>query len=353
MAEILGISYIQVCIAAALPAVLYFCTALFTVDLEAAKLSLKGTQAAAGGKFTSVLKVGILYIIPILVLIVVLAFSYSPMKAALLGILALIVVSMVKKRTRIGIRKIFDALEQGAKIALQVAAVCACAGIIIGVVMVTGLGLNLSSFIIDISGGHLIVVLLLSMIASIILGMGLPTTASYIILAILAAPALMNLGVNPLAAHLFIFYFGCLSQITPPVAVAAYVGAGIAGGDAMKTAFQAVRLGITGFFIPYIFVYTPYVVLQIKGYSWLGTTLLIIQTVITSLFGAYLVAGSVQGWLLKKANIFERIVLFIGGISLLYSGVTSDVIGIGLFVVAFVIQKLKIHTGKLDAEASV
>jgi len=243
---------------------------------------------------------------------------------------------MVKSETRLNLKKLGEAFEDGAKSALGVAAACACAGMVVGAVTLTGLGLKVANGLVMLGHGNLMLTLFFTMIASILLGMGLPTTAKYIILSIMAAPALVDLGVNPLAAHLFILYFGVIADLTPPVAVAAYAGAGISGGNSMKTGFIAVRLAVAGFMIPYLFALDPGL-LFIN--STIGHTLLLI---VTALAGVLALGAAAGGYLLDNVKIHERVILIISALALLTPGLLTDSVGIVLLAGVIILQKMRI-----------
>ncbi len=263
MAEILGVPYYKVALAAAIPALLYYFCLFIVIDLEAAKLGISGLKRADLPKFKDVMLSEGHLLIPLFILIVMLiVFLYSPMKASLYTIIAILLVSYLKPKSRMTPRKIFAALREGGINTISVASACACAGIIVGMFSLSGLGHKLSYILVQISGGSLFLLLFLTAVCNVILGMGMPTTAVYIILATLAAPALVKLGISPMAAHLFVFYFGCLSHITPPVALAAYAGASLAGAPPMKTGFAAWRIGLVGFIVPFMFVYGPALILE-------------------------------------------------------------------------------------------
>jgi len=240
---------------------------------------------------------------------------------------------MLRKNTRLHVKDIFDALENGARSAIGVSAACACAGIIIGVVTLTGVGLKIANGIVVLSGGSFFFTLFLTMIASIILGMGLPTTAKYIVLASMAAPAIMKFGVPIMEAHLFIFYFGIVADLTPPVALAAYAGAGIAGGDPVKTGFTGLKLAMAGFMIPYIFAYNP-------GLLLIDTTLPeILVMIVTSLLGAFALALAGSGYWMRTLNFIERVVFFAAAITLIFPGLLTDSIGIAIMAVMWFLQR--------------
>jgi TRAP transporter 4TM/12TM fusion protein len=230
------------------------------------------------------------------------------------------------------LKGILSALESGAKGAVQVALACATAGIIIGVLTLTGLGMRFNSIILLISQGSLLLTLVLTMFTSILLGMGLPTVAAYIIQVSLTVPVLtQNFGVHPMAAHFFIFYFAIISAITPPVALASYAAAGISGADPLKTAITSCRLGLAAFIVPYMFVYAPQLLL-------VGSTTKIILATVTSMIGVVALAGSVVGWFIKKTLFFERILLMAAALTLIKPGLYTDIAGLGLLAVAVALQ---------------
>jgi TRAP transporter 4TM/12TM fusion protein len=229
------------------------------------------------------------------------------------------------------LKKIIKALETAAYGAVVVVSACALGGILIGIIMMTGLGMNLSTIIVDLSGGNIFFLLLLTMITSLILGMGMTTTACYIILAILVGPALIKMGISPMGAHLFIFYFGIISCITPPVALAAYAAAGLANTDPMKTGYTAFRIGVTGFIIPFMFIYKPALILE-------GPFLIIITSFFITSLGVYSLCAATQGYLLGELVLIKRVILFIAAILLVAPGFITDVTGIFLFLIVFLPQ---------------
>lgn len=288
----------------------------------------------------NVLRKGGHLLIPIFVIVYLLVKGYTPLRAAFVSILVTVAIAMFKASTRLSAKDILDAMESGARSALGVAAACACAGIIIGVVTLTGVGLKLANGIIILSGGHFFFTLIFTMIASIILGMGLPTTAKYIVLASMAAPAIQKFGVPPLAAHMFILYYGIIADLTPPVALAAYAGAGIANANAMKTGFTALRLAIAGFTIPFVFAYNPQLLL-------INTTPLhVLFYSITAVIGTCSLAFAGSGYWLRNLKIWERLILFVGALALIFPGVLSDSIGFGILILMWFIQKISVK--KID-----
>jgi TRAP transporter 4TM/12TM fusion protein len=322
LAELVGISYLDVCKAAAIPAVLYFLSIFVMIDLEAAKTGLKGLPWSELPRLGLLIKKDYLFIIPIFALIFFLVGLKTT--ATMAGFWATVItfaVTFFKKETRMGWRKILDTLADGAIKATQVAAVCACAGIIIGIVALTGIGLKISAIMIELGGMSILLSLVIAMCISLILGMGLPTTAAYIICAAIVAPSLIKLGLPPLGAHLFIFYFSCLSAITPPVAVAAYVAAGIARANPLQVGFTAVRLGIAAFIVPYMFIYGP--ALLLKGY-----TSSILWAILTALVGVTALASAMERWFMgQRASWLQTSLLFVGALLLIKPGLTTDLIG--------------------------
>jgi TRAP transporter 4TM/12TM fusion protein len=337
IAEMVGIPYIKVCVAAAIPAVLYYFTLFYIVHLEAVKLGMKGLPKEDLPPFKKELfKRGHL-VLPAILLVVALVFGYSPMKAGLWAIVSIFLVSMLRKDTRMGISKMIKTLRDGAMGSLQVVTACACAGIVIGVVTQTGLGLKFSNLVISAAHGNLLLSLFFIMIASLILGMGLTTSAAYILTVIIAAPALVKLGVDLLSAHLFVFYYACLSAITPPVALAAYAAAGIAGSSPFRVGFRAMWLAIVAYIVPYFFIYNPVLL-------WRGNLFEILVALISSIIGSMAIASALEGYLLREIKHFAiRALLFGSGILLIKPGVITDVIGLGVIVILLVFQYMKIR----------
>ncbi len=334
MSEFLQIPYIKIAAAAAIPAIIYYAAVMIMVHLEACKNGLKGLPRERLPKAKQVLKEKGHLILPLLGLVYLMVRGYTAIFAAFWAIVMSLAASMVKKETRLDLKNFLGAFEDGAKGALGVASACACAGMVVGVTTLTGFGLKIASGIVALGGGKILPTLFFTMIASIILGMGLPTTAKYIILAIMAAPALIQLGVLPLAAHMFILYFGIIADLTPPVAVAAYAGAGIAGGNTMKTGFNAVKLAVAGFLIPYIFAINP----ALMGIQ--GPALLTIRLMVTSLAGVLALGAAASGFLMVKTEPYERILLFIVAIMLISPDLLTDIIGIfGLSLALFLQYK--------------
>ncbi|MFH1123743.1 MAG: TRAP transporter permease [Pseudomonadota bacterium] len=324
MADFLGISYVKVCIAALLPAVLYYFGLFTMVHLEAVKIGLTGLPPEKLPSLIVTLRRGWMYLLPLGVLIYYLAVKgYSAEASAIYAVACLFLVSLFKKETRLGLRRLIDTFVETALGMIDIVVVCALIGIIMGALSLTGMGLNLAGGLVTLSGGHLMALLLLAAAGAYILSMGLPTTPCYIMLATLIAPAIIKLDVNPLAAHLFVYYFGMASMITPPVCPAAIVGAGIAGASMMQTGFQAMRLGILILIIPFMFVYNNVLLLE-------GTVLSVTLAVLTSLIGVIGLGASIEGFLLARTNWIQRILLAGAALVLIYPGWKTDSIGIGL-----------------------
>lgn len=344
MAEFTGISYWEIAKAAAVPAILYFTGIWIMVHLEAKRIGLRGLSKEELPNKKEVMK-KLYLLLPIFVIIGLLMYGYSPIRAALFGIISVILVGAIRKETRLSIKDIFEALENGARTALGVAAATACAGMIVGVVTLTGLGLKFANGLIDLSNGILLLTLFFTMVASIILGMGSPTTANYIITSTMAAPAIILLLTDSgateittsilLSAHMFAFYFGIVADITPPVALAAFAACGISRGKPIRTGFEASKLAIAAFLIPYIFVLSPELFL-------LDTTFVQgAMVIMTSLVGMVAIGSAVTGYLLRHMDVIERLIGGIGGLMLIYPDGYSDVIGAGLIALMLVLQILK------------
>jgi len=341
IAEFLGIPYIKVCIAAAIPAALSFFAIFMQVHFKAVMMGIKGIPRADLPSLKETLLNGWHHLISIFLLVYFLSLNFSPERAVFWAILATIACSYIRKHTRMSLRNIFEALKEGAIGSTEVAAACAAAGIIIGSITMTGLGLKFSSLIADLSGGNLLLALPFTMIACLALGMGVPTTAQYIIIAALVAPALIKLGVVAIAAHLFIFYFGTRADITPPVALAAYAGAGIAGSNPMKTGVTAFQLGIAGYIVPFMFIYGPELLA-------IGPVHKVIFATLTATFGVYCLAAGVQNCLFIQTKIYERLLLLITSFLLIKPGLMTDLAGILLFGIVYLSQKFRQKNLKLN-----
>ena len=325
MAEYMGIPYSQVALKAILPAILYFTGIYIAVHLEAQKLGLKGIPREELPKMRELLP-KVYLLLPLIILVVMVSTNmYTMQFSATIAIGITILVGIVNKDDRISLQKIIDALEAGAKGTITVAVACAMAGLVAGCITSTGLASKLITGIVAISGGRAIVALFLTMLCCIVLGMGVPTTANYCIMASTCAPILISpeIGIPVVAAHFFVFYFGIVADITPPVALAAYAGSAIAKAPPMKTAFNATRLAIAAFIVPYIFAFSP-----ARLFEGVTNPLQVIQICVTSLFGILGIAAALNGFLYRNLNVVFRILLVAGGLCMLYPEPISDVIGV-------------------------
>ncbi len=340
MAEILGIPYSKVALAAVIPALMYYTAAYWMIDFYSASAGLWGMKREELPVFRRVMMDKGYLLVPLIVLgVSLMVLMYSPYRSAMYAIVSLILVSWFRKPSRMGIRSILSTLSKGARGAIEIAATCAAAGIIVGVLTQTGLGQKFAMIIFKYSGGSLLLGLIFTMVIAIVLGMGMPTTAAYAISASVLAPALTKeFGVPPIAAHLFIFYFACLSALTPPVALASFAAAAIANAKTWDVGWQGMRFAIAGYIVPYMFIYGPAMVLK-------GTPAEITLVIITGLLGTMALAGAVQGWFLKRASGFERVILLAASLTLIKPGWTTDLVGFGLLALVVAIQYLKKSKG--------
>lgn len=321
MADFIGVPYSSILGRAVLPALMYFAGIFITVHLEAKRLGLSGIPKEKLPVLKVLLK-KIYLLLPLIMLVVWVSGNFMTMqKAASYAIVLAIFVSLFDKENRISLTKFFDALEAGGKSTITVGAACGVAGIISGSITMTGLANELINGIINLANNHLIIALFLTMLCCIVLGMGVPTTANYCIMAATCAPILIRMGVPALAAHFFVFYFGIVADITPPVALAAYAGSAIAKSNPMKTAFNASRLAIAVFIVPYVFCYSPALLI-------IDTTALeVVRIAITSLLGIFGVSAGLEGYLKGEMNPLIRVLFVLGGILLIIPSILSDVIG--------------------------
>ncbi len=336
MAEILGIPYSSVALAAILPAGLYYLGVMMQVHLRASKEGLEGMKRSEIPKVRDVMKERGHLILPLLFLIYMLFFSGKTIIfAAFWTIIATVIVAQFRKTTRMSVKDLFGALEDGTRSALSVAIACAAIGIIVGVATLTGFGLKLANGIILIGGESLFLTLVFTMIACIVLGMGLPSIPTYIITSTMAAPALVQLGIQPFVAHMFVFYFGLFANLTPPVALAAFAAAGISGGDPMRTGFTSMKLAIAGFIVPFAFVY--------------NSSLLLIDTsfvegalvTITAIIGVIMLGAAAEGYLFRTMGWLTRILSLVSSIMLITPNRFFDVLGIGIVGIVLIVQWVK------------
>lgn len=337
-----GITYWEIAKAAIIPALLYFAGIWIMTHFEAKRLGLRGLTDDEMPDRSKVFK-KIYLLIPILLIIVLMMSGVQVMHAALYGILSCIIVGFINPDVKFGFKEIIDALVDGARTALAVVAATACAGIIVGVVVKTGLGLSLAGSLVDLAGGSIILTLFFVMIASLVLGMGAPTTANYVITSTIAAPAIIALlapdvpqAAVPLtillAAHFFVFYFGIIADITPPVALAAFAASGISGGEPIRTGVNSAKLAIAAFIIPYMIVFSPALLMRDASALEIG------WVVFTALSGMLIIGAGVIGFWYRKMNVVERIIALAGGLLLIYPEGMTDIIGLAIFIVMFAIQ---------------
>ncbi len=335
MAEFLNMPYLEIAKAAAIPACLYFFGVFMEVHFEAKRSKLRGMDRAELPRFALVMKERGHLLVPLVAIIVFLGWGFTPLYAALVGLVICVLAAQIRKSTRMDVMDVLHAFAAGARGAIGVAVACATAGIIIGVVTLTGLGLKMANGLVDLAAGNLLLTLFFTMITSLILGMGAPTTANYIITSTIAAPALILMKVEPLAAHMFVFYFGIIADLTPPVALAAYAGAGIAKADPMKTGWIATKLAVGAFIVPYMFVYNPAMLL-------IGTTpFTLTQNLVTALAGMTALGAAMIGFFLAPMRWYERVWFGVAGLMLIDPGVITDIIGIVMVVAGVIIQMQK------------
>ena len=327
MAEFLGISYLKVAGYAVVPALLYYIAVYAAVHFEAKRTGMVGLPREELPKLGAVLKERGHLFIPLFIIVGVLIAGYSAPYSALLGIVSVVPVAMLRKSTRpeINVKMLISALEAGAMNTLSVAMACACAGIVIGAIAQTGLGLSFTGIVLTVAQANLIPALILTSFAGIILGMGLPTTPAYIIQVALLVPALIKLGIVPIAAHMFVFYFAILSAITPPVALAVYAAIGLSRSTLWETGWAAVKLGATGYIVPYMFVFSP-LLLMIGPWWRVGLA------VFTALIGVICLAGSLHSYFLHPLKNWERLALFVAAFLLIKPGGITDIIGLVLLL---------------------
>jgi TRAP transporter 4TM/12TM fusion protein len=347
MAEITGIPYTEIAVAAIIPAILYFASIFFMVDFEAAKLGMRGMREDELPKLATMVKQVYLFV-PIVILIVALFMGYSVIRAGTLATVAAAVISwmpvlMVRlfpgslpaaAVSGMGARSILKAFELAGVMSIQIIAVCACAGIIVGVISLTGVGARFSNVLLDLAGVSQLLALFFAMCIAILLGMGMPTTAAYAVAASVVAPGLVNLGIPHLTAHFFVFYFAVVSAITPPVALASYAAAGISGANPMETSVASFKIGIAAFIVPFMFFYNSAILMD-------GTWFEVIRAAITATFGVFLLSAGVQGWFIGgRAAWFLRVGLVFAALAMIEGGIVTDLIGIGVAVGVFFIQKV-------------
>jgi TRAP transporter 4TM/12TM fusion protein len=332
IAEHLRIPYVNLCFYALAAALLHFFAVGMMVHFEAQKRNLPHLPKEELPNPWGIMRSQGHLLLPVIIIIFLLVRGYTPQTAGFWAIISVVALTAVKEKTRMKWDVILAALETGARNAISIAAVCACAGIIVGAVIMTGMGLKISRLVLEASGGYVILGLMFIMLASIILGMGMTTVSAYVILAVLAVPALVKMGVIPLAAHMFVFYFAIFSNVTPPVAISAYAAAGIAQGDPFRTSVEGFRICLGTLLIPYMFVFGPSLLMQ-------GTTLNVAQSVVTAFIGILCLTAALQGWMFARMNNAVRVMTGIAALLLVYPHFFYSLIGIVLFVVIVLIQR--------------
>ena len=337
MAEVTGIPYTEIAVAALIPAILYFASIYFMVDFEAARKGMRGMRKDEIPKFAKLVKHVYLFA-PIIILIVALFMGYSVIRAGTLATAAAAVVSWISPN-KMGLTAILRALQLAGTMSIQIIAVCACAGLIVGVISLTGVGARFSSLLLGLAGVSQLLALFFAMLISILLGMGMPTTAAYAVAASVVAPGLIDIGIEPLIAHFFIFYFAVVSSITPPVALASYAAAGISGDNPMGTSVASFKIGLAAFIVPFMFFYSPAMLME-------GSPLQIARVGVTALLGIVLLSAMVQKWFFGPLNTLQRLVMLVGALFMIYGGIYTDIAGLAIGVILFVMQR-KQH-GKAD-----
>jgi len=342
MAEITGIPYQDIALAAIIPAILYFASIYFMVDFEAAKLGMRGMREDELPKLRKLIKQVYLFI-PIIILIYALFVGYSVIRAGTLATAAAAVVSWLTPH-RMGIRSILKAFELAGVMSIQIIAVCACAGIIVGVISLTGVGARFSSVLLDLAAASQLLALFFAMCIAILLGMGMPTTAAYAVAASVVAPGLVQLGIPMLTAHFFVFYFAVVSAITPPVALASYAAAGISGANPMATSVASFKIGIAAFIVPFMFFYNGALLMD-------GTWFEVLRAGATAIFGVFLLSSGVQGWFLgARAGWPGRIALIVAALFMIEGGLVSDLVGIAIVGLVYGLRKMAGADGDVRVE---
>jgi TRAP transporter 4TM/12TM fusion protein len=334
MAEFLGASYTEVMIAAAIPALFYYGALFAAIHFNAVRSGLKGLPREELPILGQIMIKQAHLFLPVFVLLGLLLYGFTPTYGAIIATVALVAISWLRPATGLGLKACLEALRDGAIHTVPVAMACASAGIVIGIVLQTGLALRFTAFLIDFTYGQLLLALLITMAAGIILGMGMPTTPAYIMQAALLVPAIIKLGVPPMAAHMFAFYFSCLSAVTPPVALAVYAAASIGGASLWGSGVQAVKFAAAGFIVPFFFVFNPSLLFS-------GSWEEILRAVVTGSIGVVALAAGLEGYFLRAAAWLERVLFIAAAFLLIDPGLVTDVIGLGVLGAALLSQKLR------------
>lgn len=345
IAENLGVSYLKVCLAAAIPAALYFTGIFFAVHQEAVRVGIRGMKKEELPEFRQVIKRAYL-ITPLFIIIIMLVLGFSPAMAGLSSVLLAIALSYLKPESRFTPKKLFCVLADGAKGALEVLIACAVVGFIVGSFTLSGMGLKLASLVLAAGGGNLFITLLLTALASIVLGMGVPTTANYVMMSMITVPAVVAMGVMPMAAHLFCFYYGIISDLTPPVALGALAGSGLAGSKFWPTAINATKLACAAYVAPFFFVYHPELLLGMSDFK-----LINMSYIVFAFFGLMILSCTLYNFVVVTGKWYERAILLIAAFMTILPGLVTSSGGIGVFLVIYLIQKKR--KDKMDKAAAL
>lgn len=341
IADSIGVPYIKVVSTSVIPALLYFWGIWCCLSLQAAKLGLQGLDKSSLPKVSDVLWRSGYKSLPLFVIIYFLVQGYNPLYSACWGIASSVALSFMKKEERLDLKALFATLEDGSKSALSVAVACTLVGVVIGMMGATGIALRVGDTILGYTAGKLMPTLVMTMGIALLLGMGMPTTASYVMASAVAAPALILIGCKPLDVHFFVFFFAVLSSVTPPVCVGAYTAAGIAGADPNKTAFMALKMSLPGFVVPFVFIYSPELLLP-NVQSWP----LFLQAMSTALLGVFILATAIEGYLLDAMSLPERLLAFAAALGMIVPGWKSDLFGLAVLVFLYVIAKRRLLRGE-------
>lgn len=341
IADSIGVPYIKVVSTSVIPALLYFWGIWCCLSLQATKLGLQGLDKASLPKVSDVLWRSGYKSLPLFVIIYFLVRGYNPLYSACWGIASSIALSFIKKEERLDLKALIATLEDGSKSALSVAVACTLVGVVIGMMGATGIALRVGDTILGYTAGKLMPTLVMTMGIALLLGMGMPTTASYVMASAVAAPALILIGCKPLDVHFFVFFFAVLSSVTPPVCVGAYTAAGIAGADPNKTAFMALKMSLPGFIVPFVFIYSPDLLLP-NVESWP----LFLQALSTALLGVFILATAIEGYLLDPMSLPERLLAFVAALGMIVPGWKSDLFGLAVLVFLYVVAKRRLSRGE-------
>ncbi|RRD64381.1 TRAP transporter permease [Fretibacterium sp. OH1220_COT-178] len=341
IADSIGVPYIKVVSTSVIPALLYFWGIWCCLSLEATKLGLEGLNKASLPKVSAVLRQSGYKSLPLFVIIYFLVQGYNPLYSACWGIASSMMLSFVRKEDRLNLKALIATLEDGSKSALSVAVACTLVGVVIGMMGATGIALRVGDTILGYTAGRLMPTLVMTMGIALLLGMGMPTTASYVMASAVAAPALVLIGCKALDVHFFVFFFAVLSSVTPPVCVGAYTAAGIAGADPNRTAFMALKMALPGFIIPFVFIYSPELLLP-NVQSWP----MFFQALLTALLGVFILATALEGYLLDVMSLPERILAFAAALSMIVPGWKTDLLGFAVLVFLCLFAKRRIRAGK-------